>query len=404
MTIDLLSPGSFAAGPPHDQFRWLRRHDPVHRHPEPGGAGFWAVTRYSDVQTVSRDPRTYSSWAGGVMLPDGDPHQLAAARRMMLYMDAPDHTRYRRLVSRDFTPRAAGKWRERIDGLAEQIIAAVADRGECDLVADIAGEMPSLVVAELMGIPGADARRLYHLTEVMHSADPALTDADRAGAMVEMLTYGGSLAGMKRRQPADDLATALVQSRIDGAALSDEDFCWFFLLLVNAGGDTTRNLVGGAIEALLADPSQWDALQRDPAGLMPSAVEELLRYVSPVVHMRRTATCDTVLAGQPIGAGEKVVVFYGSANRDETAFGAAADELRLDRQPNPHVAFGAGGPHHCLGAHLARLEIAALLGRIVTRMPDLAIVGPVERLTSNFICGPSRMPVAWTPHRTQPPQ
>ena len=395
--IDLLSPAAFSAGQPHDQYRWLRANDPVHRHAEPDGTGFWAVTRYRDVQTVSRDPHTYSSWAGGVMLPDGDPEQLAAARRMMLYMDAPDHTRYRRLVSRDFTPRAAARWRERIDALADRIVGAVADRGECDLVTDVAGEMPSLVVAELMGIPGDDARRLYHLTEVMHSADPALTATDRVMAMIEMLGYGASLAGTKRSQPADDLSTALVRAEIDGEKLGDEDFSWFFLLLVNAGGDTTRNMVGGGVEALLAAPDQWKALRRDPAGLMGPAVEELLRFVSPVVHMRRTATCDTVLAGQPIAAGDKVVVFYGSANRDEEIFGADADRLRLDRSPNPHVAFGAGGPHHCLGAHIARLEIAALLDRIVTRMPDLALTGPITRLTSNFISGPSHMPVTWTP-------
>ena len=396
-TIDLLSPAAFASGQPHDQFRRLRHQDPVHWHPEPDGTGFWAVTRYRDVQTVSRDPHAYSSWAGGVMLPDGDPEQLAAARRMMLYMDAPDHTRYRRLVSRDFTPRAAARWRERIDALADRIVGAVTDRGECDLVADVAGEMPSLVVAELMGIPGDDARRLYHLTEVMHSADPALTATDRAMAMIEMLGYGAALAETKRRQPAADLSTALVRSEIDGETLSDEDFSWFFLLLVNAGGDTTRNMVGGGVEALLAAPDQWEALRRDPVGLMATAVEELLRFVSPVVHMRRTATSDTVLAGQAIAAGDKVVVFYGSANRDEDVFGPDADRLRLDRAPNPHVAFGAGGPHHCLGAHIARLEIAALLDRIVTRMPDLALAGPITRLSSNFISGPSHMPVTWTP-------
>ncbi|HET9691938.1 MAG TPA: cytochrome P450 [Acidimicrobiales bacterium] len=393
--IDLLSPSAFADGQPWAQFRWLRAHDPVHRHPEPDGRGFWAVTRYHDVHTVSRDPRTFSSWAGGVMLPDGDPGQLEAARRMMLYMDAPDHTRHRRLVSPGFTPRAAERWAERIRALATRIVDAVEAQGGCDFVADVAGEMPSLVVAELMGIPDDDARRLYHLTEVMHSADPALTDEQRVGAMVEMLTYGAGVAAAKRHAPADDLVTVLVRSTIDGEALSDDDLMWFFLLLVNAGGDTTRNLVAGGVEALMAEPAQWEALRHDPDGLMPAAVEELLRFVSPVVHMRRTATADTVLAGQPIAEGDKVVVFYGSANRDEAVFGADAERLDLRRDPNPHVAFGGGGPHFCLGAHIARLEIASLLREVVTRLPGLRLDGPVERLTSTFIAGPKRMPVAW---------
>lgn len=397
LSIDLTALSSFANGQPWEQYRWLHEHAPIWWHPEnPPGRGFWAVTRYADVQTVSRDPRTYSSWLGGIMLPDSPPELLEGSRLMMLFMDPPDHTRYRRLVSRSFTPRAVQAWRERIDALAARLVDRVAPAGHCDLVEDLAGEMPSVVIAELMGVPGDDGRRLYHLTEIMHSADPTITDEERMSAVVEMHTYASSVAAEKRAHPADDLATALVQSEVDGERLSDDEFNWFFLLLINAGGDTTRNLVGGGVEALLAWPDELARWRRDPDGLAATAVEELLRFVSPVVHMRRTATTDAALGGEAISAGDKVVVFYGAANRDEAVF-SRPDTLDLSRSPNPHVAFGAGGPHMCLGAHVARLEAAALLREIVTRLDGLRVDGPIERLDSTFIAGPRHLPVAFNP-------
>ena len=392
--IALDDPASFASGHPHDQYRQLRQSHQVWFHPEQEGPGFWAVTGYRQVVEVSRDPATYSSWLGGVMLPDSDPALLEGSRLMMLFQDPPSHTRYRRLVSRSFTPRAANSWTDRIDQLAARIVDAVIERGECEFVSEVAGEMPSLVVAELMGIPSDDGRRLYHLTEIMHSADPHLTEEDRLGAIMEMHSYAGHTAEEKRRHPADDLATSLVNASVDGERLTDDEFNWFFLLLVNAGGDTTRNLVAGGVEALLQHPGEMERFRRQTDALMPTAVEELLRWVSPVVHMRRTTRVDTVLGGQPIGAGEKVVVFYGAANRDESVW-ADPDRLDLGRKPNPHLAFGGGGAHMCLGAHFARIEIAALLKQVVTRMQDLAVAGPVERLHSTFIAGPRVMPVTF---------
>ena len=395
IAVALDDPASFSGGHPHGQYRWLRDNAPVWFHPERDGPGFWAVTRYSEVLKVSRDPDTFSSWLGGIMLADAEPELLAGSRLMMLYQDPPDHTRYRRLVSRSFTPRAAAAWQERIEQLAVRIIDAVAPLGGCELVSQVAGEMPSLVIAELMGIPADDGRRLYHLTEVMHSADPALTDEDRMGAIVEMHTYAASTAEAKLKSPGDDLASALVHAEVDGERLGPDDFNWFFLLLVNAGGDTTRNLVAGAVEALIDHPDQMARLRDDPA-LMPAAVEEFLRWVSPVVHMRRTARSATVLGGQPIAEGDKVVVFYASANRDGAVF-PDPDRLDVARTPNHHLAFGGGGPHMCLGAHFARLETAALMRQIVTRLRDLEPDGPIERLPSTFIAGPRRFPVRFTP-------
>ena len=394
--IALDDPASFADGHPHDQYRQLRENQPVWFHPEREGAGFWAVTGYREVVEVSRDPETYSSWLGGVMMSDSDPAMLDGSRLMMLFQDPPQHTRYRRLVSRAFTPKAAQSWRDRLDRLAIRIIDSVIERGECEFVSEVAGEMPSLVIAELMGIPSEDGRGLYHLTETMHSADPSLSDEDRLAAVIEMHTYAGATAIEKRKNPADDVASDLVTAAVDGETLSDEEFQWFFMLLINAGGDTTRNLLGAGIEDLIACPDQFDGLRHRPEELAPSAVEELLRWTSPVVYMRRTAREDTELAGQKIRAGEKVIVFYGSANRD-TSVWPDADRLDLSRSPNHHLAFGGGGAHMCLGAHFARLETASILRQVATRMHDLAIAGPVERLTSTFIAGPRSLPVTFRP-------
>ncbi len=395
-SIDLVSPASFDGGQPHEQFRWLREHDPVHWHEEPDGAGFWAVTRYHDLKEVGRDPGTYSSYVGGPMISDTDEEALAAPRKMMLYMDPPEHTRYRKLVSSAFTPRNVARWTQRIDALATDIVDRVCEQGACDLVTDLAGEMPSALIAELMGIPRDDGRRLYVLTERMHASPDAIDDDARLTAAMEMLTYAQEVATTKRRTPTDDLASMLAGARVDGDELTDEEFCWFFLLLINAGGDTTRNLLGGGAQVLFEEPEQRAWLQADLHGRVDTAVEELLRVVSPVVHMRRTATRDTALGGRSIHAGDKVVMFYGSANRDEAVFDDP-DRVDLGRDPNPHVAFGGGGPHYCLGAHFARVETRAMLIEVLSRLPDLEPDGEPEWLVSNFICGPTHLPVRFTP-------
>jgi cytochrome P450 len=400
MRIDLLDPASFVGGQPNDQLRWLRENDPVHFHPEPDGKGFWAVTRYADVRAVGRDPHTFSSYEGGIMIADSDEGTLTGARLMMLFMDPPDHTRHRHLVQRGFTPKGAAAWRERVDQLAAEIVDAVIDRGECDLVADLAGEMPSLVIADVMGIPRADARHLYELTEIMHSAPGAVSEDVRINASGEMLGYAAGVFEEKRRTPADDLATVLVEAELNGDRLSDGELAWFFLLLINAGGDTTRNLVGGGMQALFEHPDERARLQADLDGLLDTTVEELLRFVSPVVHMRRTATKDTELGGQLIAAGDKVVLYYGAANRDPAMF-ADPDRLDVGRTPNEHVAFGGGGPHFCLGASLARLELRIMITELMRRMPDMELSGPPVRLRSNFLNGIKHLPITFTPGKRE---
>jgi cytochrome P450 len=398
VTIDLLDPASFAHGQPHDQFRWLRDHAPVFRHPEPDGPGFWAVTRYEDVRSVGRDHETFSS-VPTTMIPDPVEGFGFGDHQMMLMSDPPHHTRLRRTINRHFTPRAAERLRPRIRALARRIVDAVIERGECDFVTDVAGEMPSFVIADLLGLPLDDGRRLYHLTEAIHATPESQPEGAALGAVIEMFNYAHEVAEDRRRHPKDDLASALLASVVDGQPLDDIDFNLFFILLVDAGGDTTRNLVGGGLVALFEHPDEWRRLQADVDGMLPTAIEEMLRWVSPVIYMRRTATQDVELSGTQIAAGDKVVMYYGSANRDERAF-AEPDRFDIGRQPNDHIAFGGGGPHFCLGAHLARIEIHELLHEVLTRMPDLEPTGPAEWLPSNFISGPKHLPVGFTPARS----
>jgi cytochrome P450 len=394
--IDLLDPGSFSAGHPHEMYRWLREHDPVHWHEEPNGPGFWAVMGYDDVKAVGRDAETYSS-VPTIAISDAEIFEVDN-HQMMLMMDPPRHTRYRRLLNHRFTPRAAGRLRTRIEELTRLIVDQVVERGECDLVTDIAGELPSYVVAELLGLPLDDGRRLYELTEIIHTAPGALPEGAQAAAVGEMFAYASGVIADKRARPSDDLSSLLLQSEVDGCPLDDIDFNLFFLLLVDAGGDTTRNLVAGGMLALFDYPDERARLQADPDGLLPTAVEEMLRWVSPVVYMRRTALRDTELGGRPIAAGQKVVMYYGSADRDAAVF-AEPDRFDVARTPNEHVAFGGGGPHFCLGAHVARIEIEAMFRELLGRLPDMELAGPVEWLPSNFISGPKHVPVRFTPGR-----
>jgi cytochrome P450 len=395
--IDLVSTDVFANGHPWDQYAWLRANDPVHFHAQPGGPGFWAITKYDDVRTVSRQPKLFSSYESGVMLGEPDEMGLAAQRLMMLNMDPPQHDRFKLLVSRGFTPRNAPALTPRIVELAREIVDDVIERGECDLVADIAGRLPSGLIAELMGIPRSDGERLYELTEIMHTQDSSPEfQIKQIEAIGEMLGYAGSVARDKRANPSNDIASTLVQAEVDGDRLTDDEFQWFFLLLVNAGGDTTRNLLAAGLQQLFENPDEMRRLQADVDGLTATAVEEMLRYTSPVSHFKRTVMADTELRGQALQAGDRVIVFYGSANRDEDMF---ADPVRFDvgRNPNPHMAFGGGGPHLCLGMHVARIEIAQMLRELITRIPDLHSAGPIERMHSSFIAGITSMPVAFTP-------
>lgn len=393
MRIDLLSPGSFAHGQPHDQFDWLREHDPVHRHAEPEGDGFWVVTRHADVRSVGRDPAMFSS-CPSVMIGDDGGIDMGE-HQMMLMTDPPRHTGLRKVVAREFVPKMAQAMRPRIETLATRIVDGILDRGECDLVTDVAGLMPSYVIADLLGIPLEDGVSLYALTEAIHAAPESQPPGAAMTAVVEMFNYANGVWEARRAHPTDDLASLIAHATVDGRELDLIDFNLFFLLLIDAGGDTTRNLVAGGMDALFAHPDQLAWLRADPDARLNGAIEEMLRWVSPVVYMRRTAQAETELRGVPIAAGDKVVMYYGAANRDPAVFGPTAGVLDLARTPNEHIAFGGGGPHFCLGAHIARVEIRALLRELLTRCADLAPAGVTEWLPSTFISGPKHLPITF---------
>ena len=397
MKIDLWDPQSFAHGHPHAQYDWLRANDPVHFQEEPNGPGFWAVTRYQDVYDVDRGFQAYSS-EPTIMIQDA-PEQATnfGGYKMMLMMDPPQHTAFRKLIRQEFTvPVSAGRT-PRMRQLARQIVNEVIEKGECDFVSQVAGEMPSYVIAELLGIPLDDGRELYKLTEAIHTTAGGSPTEAGATAVFKMFDYGRKVIDEKRARPKDDLATKLLQAEVDGKRLDDIEFLLFFLLLIDAGGDTTRNLLSAGMIALLDNRDQFAWLMQDlPARLAP-AREELLRWCSPVIYMRRRVTHEVELADRKLKEGDKVVMYFGAANRDAAKF-AHADKLDLSRSPNEHIAFGTG-PHGCLGQHIARIEIDAMLVEVLTRMKDFELAAEPKWLPSNFISGPQVMPVKFAAAR-----
>jgi cytochrome P450 len=393
--VDLADPDTYVSGVPYEAFSELRRRAPVAWHPYKDGPGFLALTGYDEVQAVSRDSATWSSQATGVSY-EVSPSDESSAGLIMLQMDPPRHTEFRKLINKGFTPRQVARLNDHIADMARQIVDDVIERGECDFVDEVAGALPSYVIAEMLGIPLEDGRRLYELSEILNSGY-VVGDNTIEQALTRMFQYGTELAARKRADPGDDIATSLLHAEVDGQSLTDFEFNLFFILLMNAGGDTTRNLVAAGILALIQHPAERQRLEADPS-LMPSAIEEMLRYTSPVTVFVRTATKDTELHGIPIKAGERAAMFYPSANRDESRF-ADPDRFDVRRTPNPHLAFGGGGTHFCLGANLARVEASVIIPEVLSRMDGLELAGPVERTRSNLISGIHCMPVRFTPAR-----
>jgi cholest-4-en-3-one 26-monooxygenase len=395
--IDLLA-ATWEQGVPYDQFDLLRREAPVFRHPEPDGPGFWAVTRHADVVAVSRDSATWSSELGGTFIDDQTDEALAQLRLTILNMDPPKHHRYRRLVSRGFTPRMVAQLVETIDTRAARIVDEVIDRGGCDFVEDVAVKLPLEMICEMIGLPEADWPRMFELSNLLVGFDdPEYRANPDAGAQAaaEIYAYCDAVAADRRAHPRDDLMTALVQAEVDGERLDDLELNLFFVTLVVAGNETTRNLITHSMQALIDHPDQARRLRDDP-DLWPTAVEEMLRWGCSIHNFRRTATRDAELAGQPVAAGDKVVIYYMSANRDPEVF---HDPFRFDvgRTPNDHVAFGGGGEHFCLGANLARAEIRAVMRQVVDRLDAVEPAGEVRRLRSSFVNGVKAMPISFRP-------
>lgn len=362
-----------------------------------GGPGFWAVTRYEDVRAVSLDQQTFSSWRGGVMLRDFPPDLLAAQRETLPSMQPGHHGKHRRLVSGAFAPKVMRALEPRIRDLARRIVDAVAPRGECDFVTEVASELPALVICELIGIPAEDRGKIVAWSNAMVGMDdPEYAESAAGGPMaaMELFAYADGLAAARAREPRDDVASLLLAAEVDGERLSAAQFDAFMMVLAVAGNETTRNAISGGLLALFDHPAERARLQADPS-LLPTAADEILRWVTPVMHFRRTAERDVELGGESIQAGDKVVVWYVSANRDEAVF-AAPDRFDVGRTPNEHLTFGFG-PHFCLGAALARLEIQILLDELLRRLPDVAPAGPAVRMRGNHIAGIKHLPVRFTP-------
>lgn len=395
--VDLADPDTYTRGMPHEEFRRLRRENPVSWCPEAGGRGFWAVTRYRDIVTVLRTPKLFSSWRGGVLLADPPSDFLEKLRENMLNRDPPDHTAMRRLVNRAFSPRRIEELDGRVAAHARELVAAVKELGRCDFATQIAGEMPLYVICEILGVPKQDRRYLYSLTERMFGSDikdPAAALADGMQAAYELRAYGAELGRLKSRAPADDMVTDLLTAEIDGRRLTEGEFQAFFMMLFNAGADTTRSLLCYGLELLLERPDVMDRLRKEPQ-ILERTIEEMLRFEPPVIQFRRTATQDTELGGTRIREGDKVVVFFPSANRDESVF-HDPDRFDIDRTPNDHLAFGYG-THYCLGAPLARLESKHVFRTVLTELRDIERAAPIERSRTNFIRSIRRLEIAYQP-------
>jgi cytochrome P450 len=365
----------------------------------PKGPGYWALTRYADVMQVSRDPDTFHS-APTTTVTDM-PAEIAEWLGSMINMDAPKHTKLRLIVNRGFTPRQVARIEESVRLQAKDIVDRVAPMGECDFVTEIAAALPLQIICDMMGIPREDNKMIFDYTNVILGVgDPEYVNTmeDLMGAGMGLFQYGLALAEDRQKNPRDDITTSLMQAEIEDESgihkLTPGELGSFFLLLVAAGNETTRNAISHGMKALTDHPDQRAIWTADFEGVAPTAVEEIVRWATPVINFRRTASCDTFVAGQQIKTGEKVVMFYNSANRDELAF---PDPYRFDvtRTPNEHVGFGAGGPHFCLGANLARREIKVMFGELLSRLPDIEVTGEPDMLQSSFIHGIKRMPCAW---------
>jgi cytochrome P450 len=408
--VDLLDHDLFAEREPWDVFELLQREAPVFHHPEPDGEGFWCVTRYEDVLAVLRDWETYSSQLGGAARIETLPEDVLAARRNFMETDPPRHTLFRRIFAADFTPRSVRRYEPGLHELVLEVVEPALAKGEFEAVHDVAAPIPIRVLARILGL------RDEHLPRLVELGDKLLVDTEPeyVGELAfhgerpedrylpfgspwaeELCKLGRDYYADRREEPREDVLSLIANAELEGCPLSGRDLDNTFAILVVAGNETTRQAIASGLATFARNPDQW-ALLRSDVSLLPKAVEEVLRYAHPVWHFRRTATRDTELRGQAIQAGDKVVVWFAAANRDPDVF---PDPHRFDitREPNEHATFGRVGPHFCLGAHLARLELRVLLEELVPRVESIELAGKPERLRSNFANGLKRLPLRVRP-------
>ncbi len=402
---DITSHDAYVSGVPYATFNRLRAEDPVHWTDEEHGSGFWSVFRYDDCLTVSREVGTFTS-SKGIRLEEMDAEQTEA-RRTLMEFDPPEHTRLRRLVNRGFTRRTVETFEDGIRELAVEVIENALAKGEFDFVTDLAQELPMRMLGRLLGTSDSDGHQLVKWGDaLLGNTDPEFTDHPidltdteafrmipfRSPAAIEIFQYAQEQAADRRTCPRDDVITRLLEPTLDGTPLTDHEFNNFFTVLVAAGNDTTRYTLAHGLWNMMNHPELWDAWQRDPAATTATAVEEILRTSSVTMHFRRTATKDIEMRGKQIREGDKVVMWFNSANHDPGGFDGP---MRFDlmREKNDHMTFGRNGPHLCVGAWLARMEIRLVFEELMKRIDRLEPNGPTERLRSNFIAGIKHMPV-----------
>ena len=391
--FDFTDPDIYAERLPVDELAEMRRVAPIWWNRQPDGVGgfgdggFWVVTKHKDVKEVSLRSDVFSSLEKTALprYKDGTVQaQIDTGKFVLLNMDAPHHTHLRKIVSRAFTPRAVEQLRADLAERARQIVAAAAAEGRGDFVEQVSCEHPLQAIAGLMGVPQEDRMKLFHWSnQMVGDMDPEFENNDAISASVELITYGMQMAAEKSANPTDDLVTKLVQADVDGHKLSDDEFGFFVILLAVAGNETTRNSITQGMMAFTDFPDQWELFKRDRPG---TAADEIVRWATPVTSFQRTALEDTELAGVPIKKGQRVVMFYRSANFDEDVFDDPYS-FNILRDPNPHVGFGGNGAHFCIGANLARMTIDLMFNAIADAMPDLTSLAEPERLRSGWLNG-----------------
>jgi len=403
-TIDIISPDHYAKnGYPHSEWAYLRQHKPVFHVDRPNVQPFWAITKHADIIQISRQPRL---WLNGPRLSvfvvePGEEVVVppeAFPLRHLLNMDPPQHGEYRSVVSRQFTPRAVRALAPQIAEITRKVLDDVADRTECDFVTDMSSKVPVAVIAELLGVPRKDWEMLFRWTnEIIGGGDPEFQSAGDPRETFEqarlgLFQYFTDMVAQRQKLPTNDITSIVANAKVNGSPLPTMELLSYYLLLVVAGNETTRNATSGGLLALMQNPEQFQRLKRDPA-LIKSAVEEIVRWTSPVIQFARTAVRDAEVRGQKIRAGESVCLFYPSANRDEEVF---KEPFKFDvaRNPNPHLAFGIG-EHFCLGSHLAKLELEVIYRQLAERMENPELTGPVQRLRSSFVGGIKHMPIRY---------
>ncbi|MBJ8345859.1 cytochrome P450 [Antrihabitans sp. YC2-6] len=390
--FDFTDPDIYAERIPFKEYAELRKTAPIWWNPQStdvggfGDGGFWVISRHHDVMEVSRHSDVFSSHENTAIprFNDDMPREnIDMQRVILLNKDAPEHTKLRKLVSRGFTPRAVNGLRQRLSDRAEKIVREAAESGRGDFVTQVACELPLQAIAELIGVPQEDRRKMFEWSNQMTSYDDPESTADPQLASMEILGYAYQMAAERKKCPADDIITALIEADVDGNELSPEEFGFFVILLAVAGNETTRNAITHGMAAFIENPEQWELFKRDrPA----TAADEIIRWASPITSFQRTALRDVELSGVQIKKGQRVVMMYSSANFDEDVFDNPS-KFDILRNPNPHLSFGGTGAHFCLGANLARLEIDLIFNAIADHLPDITKVGPERRLRSGWLNG-----------------